>query len=97
MRVEYHPLTASDLNDAVAHYNERQAGLGNRFRSEVYIAIDRIVENPRQFVVVEHNIRRCLMHRFPYSVLFRKVDDETIRVLVVRHHRQRPQFGLGRR
>ena len=26
MRVEYHPLTVSDLNDAVVYYNEQRAG-----------------------------------------------------------------------
>ena len=97
MILEYHPLTASDLNRAVAYYNRRRSGLGDEFRSEIYAAFDRVRSNPFQFPVVERDIRRGFVHRFPYSVLFRLVNDETIRVLVIRHHRRHPSFGLTRR
>lgn len=43
MNLEFHPLTASDLNHAETHYNQKQPGLGDEFRSEVYAAIDRIL------------------------------------------------------
>ncbi|OOO01140.1 MAG: hypothetical protein USCGTAYLOR_02661 [Chromatiales bacterium USCg_Taylor] len=67
MRVEYHPLTVSDLNDAVVYYNEQRAGLGEEFRFAVYAAIARIRTNSSQYAVVEHDIRRCFVHRFPLS------------------------------
>lgn len=97
MKVEYHPLTVSDLNNAVAYYNQQRVGLGDEFRSEVYAAIARVRANPSQYAIVEHGIRRCFVHRFPYSVLFRLISEETIRVLVIRHHHRHPRFGLGRR
>jgi plasmid stabilization system protein ParE len=97
MIVDYHPLTAPDLNNAATYYNRQRPGLGDEFRSEVYATIDRIRSNPYQFPVVEHGIRRGFVRRFPYSVLFRTVNDDTIRVLVIRHHRRHPSFGLTRR
>jgi len=97
MRVEYHPLTTSDLNNAVAHYNRQQAGLGNELRTEVYASIERVLASPAQFSVVSKDIRRCLVHRFPYAILFRVVSEDTLRVLVIRHHRREPNFGLRRR
>jgi toxin ParE1/3/4 len=95
MRVEYHPLTVSDLNDAVAYYNSQRTGLGEALRSEVLAAIERIRANPALYAVVEQEIRRSFVHRFPYSILFRS-RGETIRILVIRHHRRHPSFGLGR-
>ena len=97
MKVEYHPLTTSDLNNAVAYYNSQQAGLGDELRTEVYAAIERVLASPTQFSVVSKSIRRCLVHRFPYAVLFRIESTETLRVLVIRHHRRHPGFGLRRR
>ena len=97
MRVEYHPFTVSDLNNAVAYYNQQRAGLGDEFRSEIYAAVTRVCSNPSQYAVVEHGIRRCLVNRFPYAVLFRLISQEAIRVLVIRHHRRHPSVGLGRR
>jgi len=49
MRTEYHPATISELNEAVAFYNKRQAGLGDKFREEVYAAISRIQASPLMF------------------------------------------------
>ena len=60
MRVEYHPLTASDLNNAVAYYNQQRAGLGAEFRSEVYAAIARILTNPLRYAIIKLGIRRAL-------------------------------------
>jgi plasmid stabilization system protein ParE len=96
MRVEFHPQTDTDLNDAISYYNEHRPGLGDALRAEAYAAIDRILLKPKQYTVVEHDIRRCFLHRFPYSVLFRTVSDDLVRILVIRHHRRHPDFGLKR-
>lgn len=97
MIVDYHPHTVSDLNNAAGYYNQQRPGLGDVFRSEVYATIERIRSNPYQFPPLERGIRRGFVRRFPYSVLFRVVNDETVRVLVIRHHRRRPSYGLARR
>lgn len=97
MTVEYHPLAGSDLNNAVAAYDQQQKGLGNEFRTEVYAAIERIRSGPMTYAIVDDDLRRCLVHRFPYSLVFRLVGDEIVRVLVIRHHCRRPEFGLRRR
>ena len=36
MIVQYHPLTATDLNSAVSYYNRQRPALGDEFRSEIY-------------------------------------------------------------
>ena len=97
MRVEYHPQTADDLNAAVVHYNGLRVGLGDALRAEVYGAVDRILHNPEQHRVVENEIRRCFVHHFPYSVLYRAVGADLVRILVIRHHRRHPRFGLQRK
>lgn len=65
MRVEFQPLTTSDLNEAANHYNEQQNNLGNEFRAEVYAAIKRARDNPYLYVEVL-GVRRALVKRFPY-------------------------------
>lgn len=97
MRVEYHPDAAEDLNSANAHHNSIRAGLGDALRAEVYAAIARILQNPKQHPIIENEIRRCFAHRFPYSVVFRVVRSDLVRVLAIRHHRQHQQFGLQRK
>jgi plasmid stabilization system protein ParE len=87
------PLAEADLDQAARWYDEEQAGLGSRFLSDVDQVFGRIRERPQQFPVVSGDIRRALLHTFPYAVYFRETD-ETIRVLAVLHLRRKP--GLWR-
>ena len=97
MKVEFHPSTAADVNEGASFYRRARPGLESEFRQEINAAIDRIASGPMLFPIVETQIRRCIVHRFPYSILFRLVDAECIRVLVIRHHKRHPKFGLARR
>ena len=97
MLVEYHPATVSDLNRAIDYYDSQRRGLGGECRAEIYRTIDLISDAPKRFRRVRGDIRRCIVKRFPLSVLYRLVDDSTIRILVIRHHRQDPGFGEIRR
>jgi plasmid stabilization system protein ParE len=89
------PLAETDLEQAARWYDEEQAGLGSRFLSDVDQVFGRIRERPQQFPVVSGDIRRALLHTFPYAVYFRQTD-ETIRVLAVLHLRRRPGLWQGR-
>lgn len=95
-RVEYHSETVTDLNEAVDWYESIEPGSGSNFRAEIYAAVNRIREEPSRHVHVKRDVRQCLVRRFPYSVLFRPVGDDVVRILVIRHHRRRPELGLDR-
>ena len=71
MRVEYHPDTVDDLNNAIDYYESRRSGLGSEFRQEIYQTIDRIAADPYLFRTVSGEVRRCFVHRFPFSILYR--------------------------
>ena len=96
MKVEYHPSTITDLNRAVDFYQRQRIGLGDELRDEIYQTIARIAENPLIYCPITGQIRRCFVHRFPFSILYRVFGDDVLRVLVIRHHRQHPHFGMGR-
>ncbi|HUG13183.1 MAG TPA: hypothetical protein VMM36_19355 [Opitutaceae bacterium] len=70
--------------------------LGDRFFAEVEAAKDKIAANPTGFGFFKDDIRRARLYVFRYHFLFRIVGDE-VRVLVLRHNRRHPEFGLSRR
>ena len=96
MRVEYHPETVTDLNRAVEYYDNQLGGLGSELRQEVYSAIDTLIENPLHYHPVKDEIRRKFLVKFPFSILFRVLSEDAVRILVIRHHRQHPSLGLER-
>ena len=96
MRIEFHPETASDLNGAADYYLAIRPELAESFRNEIYETIERIKFDPRLHHPIRENIRRCFVHRFPFSILYRIIEEDLIRILVIRHHRRHPEFGVER-
>ena len=47
--------------------------------------------------IVESDIRRALLKRFPFVIYFRFLENDIIRVLLVKHQRRHPSFGMKRR
>jgi hypothetical protein len=44
--------------------------LGRRFRGSIDAVIERMSANPRQFPIVYKSIKRALLRRFPYALMF---------------------------
>jgi toxin ParE1/3/4 len=70
--------------------------LAEDFYAELRGLLLEVAVNPESFPLREKDLRRANLRRFPYHCLFRIVGD-TLRILVVRHHRRRPSLGLRRR
>ena len=84
-----------ELLDAAKYYELQAAGLGNEFLDKVVAALKDIREHPVQCSIVKLNIRRRLVTRFPYALLYR-VDPEEIVIEATMHTRRRPDYWFGR-
>jgi toxin ParE1/3/4 len=89
------PLAEADLGDAARWYDDERAGLAERFVKDVDITFSRIAEHPRQFPLVTGDVRRALLHTFPYAVYFR-TSEEAVVVLAVLHLRRNPKVWRRR-
>lgn len=89
------PLAEADLDDAARWYEDERARLAERFLSDVDRTFARIRERPLQFPSVAGDVRRALLHTFPYAVYFR-ASNETVVVLAVLHLRRNPKVWRGR-
>lgn len=96
MRLDVHPRVYSDIDRIMERY-ERVATrqLADEFYAEVRRLMVAAARNPKRFAVRERDIRRANLTRFPFHILFRIVG-ETVRILVVRHHRRHPSYGMSR-
>jgi plasmid stabilization system protein ParE len=95
-RASFHPLADLELNEASYFYNSENPGLGAVFLDEVERTIARVLEHPDAGILVAGSVRRRLIPRFPYGVLYRvKVD--TVRILAIMHQKRRPFYWQDRR
>jgi hypothetical protein len=74
-RLHVEPDAEDELAEAVAWYDERGEGIGDRLIGEVMDAMARITQNPGAFALAPHvdpalGVKRALCDRFPYAVTF---------------------------
>jgi len=70
MTYDFHPEARKEYGEAAAFYEKRRSGLGAAFTFEIEATIDRIIELPTRWPVIEQDVRRCLSHTFPYGILY---------------------------
>ena len=96
MRIEFHKLAASDISRIMDYY-EDAAGpqLAAEFYDELRTFIQKAADSPEGYAIRERDLRRVNLERFPYHFFYRIVND-TVRILIVRHHSRRPTLGKHR-
>jgi len=94
--VVYHPAVQEDVSRILRYYDSIHGRLGDEFWDELNSFIQQAASNPQRFHFEARDRRRVNLRRFPYHFLFREFPG-SIRITVVRHHKQRPHHGLTRR
>ena len=93
--VSFHDLANLELNEAAQYYESESPGLGQAFITAVERCTDEIIQYPEAGLVVRGSIRRRLIRRFPYAVLYR-VKPTEVRILAVMNLKRRPAYWVGR-
>jgi plasmid stabilization system protein ParE len=96
MTVVYHPAVQREVGAVLRHYDRISPSLGDAFWDELMAWIEAARVPPERFHLTDRGLRRVNLKRFPYHVLNRQVATG-IRVIVVRHHRRHPSYGIKRR
>ena len=95
MRVVQHPEATTELTEAGRFYEQKVRSLGAQFLDAVDEAVAVIAAAPNRWPVVEDDVRRYLMPRFPYAIYYRALPDE-IRILAFKHHSRHPDYWRHR-
>jgi len=65
MTYSFHPKAELECTQAIDYYEAAEPGLGYDFALEVYATVQRIIDFPNAWPIVEGDIRRSLVRRFP--------------------------------
>ena len=98
MKLIYHRLAVRDVREVLDFYEgEAGSALADRFFENLMSIIGKLRENPRHFPPVgETGLRRANLADFPFHVLYQE-QSWGIKVMVVRHHRRKPGYGMRRK
>ena len=95
MNFFFHPEADAEFVAAIAFYEEGDPGLGLDFAREVYVSIQNALDYPSMWPEIGSEVRRCLVHRFPYGVLYSK-EPHGIFILGVMHLHRDPDYWKHR-
>ncbi len=94
--IRFHEEARIEFLSQVSYYEEARTGLGDRFYSEVEIAVARAGRMPGLGSPHKYGTRRVYPKKFPFSIVY-LVRELEIVVLAVAHFRRKPSYWRGRR
>lgn len=93
MRVIFTRYAKQELEDAVRYYERTYSGLGKTFKEEIRRAVLRIAEYPQAWSVECSDVRKYLLHKFPYKLLY-STEEDHILVIAVAHQHRNPDYWV---
>lgn len=95
MKVRFLAMAQKELDDAVTWYIQQAPHVGLEFLNEVDRAVRRSISFPMSSPEIETGMRRCLLARFPYGLIY-GVDGNTIVVVALAHLHRNPRYWVDR-
>jgi len=95
MKVRFLAPAEIEMLEASIYYENQAAYLGDDFLDIVEAATGEIVESPETWPEIDPGIRRRVLRRFPYSILYQIIQDEII-IVAVMHHKQKSRYWIDR-
>jgi hypothetical protein len=95
MKYSFHPESEIEFNISIDYYQECKQNLGLEFANEVYKTIQRVLDFPNAWQILDNDIRRCLTNRFPFGIIYYQRDDEII-ILAIMQLNRKPNYWKER-
>ena len=96
MIYSFHPEAEVEFNKAIEYYEKIEPGLGIEFAIEVYATIQRSVAFPNAWPIIGGDIRRSLVRRFPFGILYSQ-ESEGIYIAAVMNLHRDPEYWKHRK
>ena len=99
MRVVFHDEARAELLAAAEWYERRRKGLGDDLLAEVTRAVEAVAESPETWPpwtrALREGVRRFLLTRFPFSLVF-VIREDYVLVVAVAHSKRTPRYWVAR-
>ncbi len=93
--VLFHPEAEEEMMTSSLFYETRMKGLGYKFLKEIERSIKLISASPETWPAFFEDIKRFLLRRFPFCLLY-EIHDDYIYIIAVMHLHREPFDWKGR-
>ena len=96
MKSRFHEAADAELSEALAYYDDKAFGLGDRFLSDVKAATKYLEQFPEMAPLIEQGVRAKTLVRFPYSLMY-VVEEHELYIVALAHQARRPGYWADRK
>ena len=75
-RIVFSSAAELEVAEAAIWYEDHRPGLGQRFLVAVQKAAEGAASSPQLYARVHGELRRVMVHQFPYALIFREAREE---------------------
>ena len=93
--LSYHQAAADELLNEIIYLELQAKGLGRRLYAEVLRAEHLISQFPESAPEIRPSIRKHLLQKFRYSLIYSRENDGVL-ILAVAHQSRRPEYWVDR-
>lgn len=86
----------AEFIEAGRYFNRQVPGLGDDFADEIESGIRKILSAPFTWRVIEDDVRRFLVSRFPYGIYY-TIEGDAVVIWAVKHLHRDPDYWQQRR
>jgi|BarGraIncu00222A_1022003.scaffolds.fasta_scaffold96259_2 plasmid stabilization system protein ParE len=94
--VRFHPEAEKEFRESILWYSKQQKGLEIEFVLSIDETIERIKRSPEQFPKVYRHLRRAVIKKFPFVILY-ELSLTDINIVAIFHSKRNPQKVIKRR
>jgi plasmid stabilization system protein ParE len=95
VKIRFLSVARRELDDAFTWYESHAVGLGYEFLDEMDRVVRRIKAYPDSCAELFPGLRRALLSRFPYGLIYGQEPDAIVVVAVAHLHRE-PRYWMDR-
>jgi toxin ParE1/3/4 len=85
----------TEFEEAQCYYEDKEAELGEAFAESVRQGLRLVLAQPKSGRTEFEDVRRVILKRFPYKLLY-TVESDHLMVVAVAHQRRQPHYWLSR-
>ncbi len=95
MNIRFTADADAELTEAREWYSHQRQDLDLEFMECIDHALSRVASTPYAFPIVYRSLRRVVVQRFPFVMMYELADDEIL-VIAVFHSRRNPESWTAR-
>ena len=95
MKVRFLAPAREEFLQAVEFYEGQSSGLGAEFLIEVEEKVESLKGAPNQGAPYIDEVRRILLRRFPYNIVY-LIEPDALVILAIAHQRRKPGYWKNR-